>query len=543
MDDKMDRSGRSLIARAIADTVLVVGCLFIVMVGRLGYLSVFGSDATTSTGARDDFLATFVSGAVLVASITINTFYLTGIYRRTRHYQDRFKIAAIARSATVAQLVFAFVTFILWDFVEFPRSVLVPNWLLTTAALVTVRVYATRLTSVERLLGHIDVPGRQAPAETKRVLLVGGGGYIGSAVLRKLLDRGYRVRLLDLLLFGEEPIQDLVDHPNLELIRADFRQVHHAMRAVAGVDAVIHLGAIVGDPACALDEELTIKTNLMATRMLAEVAQCAGVDRFVFASTCSVYGAGDELLDESSTLNPLSLYAQSKIACEEVLEEMASDSFSPTILRFGTIYGLSGRTRFDLVVNLLTAKAITEGEITVFGGAQWRPFVHVDDAASAVVLALESPRELTHARTFNVGSNEQNLTIADVGQIVSEMVPEAELVTDGDDGERRDYRVDFTRIRRELGFRPRWTVQMGVQQVIDAFDSGEVTDYRDARYSNVKALSEHGIIGPETVDLRSDEEPITVVSMDYVMQFNHRGGRWVSDLVRDPTERRIEVSD
>ncbi len=229
--------------------------------------------------------------------------------------------------------------------------------------------------------------------DTKHVLVIGGGGYIGSALLPKLLDSGYHVRLLDLLLFGTEPIADVLDHPNLEIVQADFRQVDEVVAAVRGMDTLIHLGAIVGDPACALDEELTIEVNLMATRMIAEVAKGSGVKRFIFASTCSVYGASDEILDERSALNPVSLYARSKIASEKVLRKMADDRFAPVILRFGTIYGLSGRTRFDLVVNLLAAKALIDKQITVFDGDQWRPFVHVDDAAQAVFKVLEAPEK------------------------------------------------------------------------------------------------------------------------------------------------------
>ena len=164
---------------------------------------------------------------------------------------------------------------------------------------------------------------RGVESAVRRVLVIGGGGYIGSALLPKLLDAGYHVRLLDLLLYSTEPIQDVLSHPDLEVIQADFRQVDRVVEAMQDVDAVIHLGAIVGDPACALDEELTIEVNLMATRMIAEVAKGSGINRFIFASTCSVYGASDELLDEYSALNPVSLYARSKIASEQVLKNLA----------------------------------------------------------------------------------------------------------------------------------------------------------------------------------------------------------------------------
>jgi nucleoside-diphosphate-sugar epimerase len=326
--------------------------------------------------------------------------------------------------------------------------------------------------------------------EHPRVLVIGGAGYIGSALIPKLLERGYRVRLLDVFLYGRDPIEAFIDHPRLELVEADFRQVDRVVEAMMDVESVIHLGAIVGDPACALDEELTLEVNLMATRMIAEVAKGRGIKRFIFASTCSVYGASDAELNESSALNPVSLYAKSKIASEKVLLGMADDRFAPTILRFGTIYGLSGRTRFDLVVNLLTAKAVVEGKITVFGPDQWRPFMHVDDGASAVLLALEAPLSIVGREVFNVGSSAQNYTLGELGECIRSKVPTAELVITGTDGDRRNYRVDFSKIEERLAFKPKWSLEAGIEQVIRALESGDVRNYQDARYSNVKYLSE-----------------------------------------------------
>lgn len=332
--------------------------------------------------------------------------------------------------------------------------------------------------------------GRRPNGHSRTVLVTGGAGYIGSALLPKLLAQGYRVRLLDMLLYGAEPIAAILDHPRLDLVHADFRQIDRVVAAMHGVDAVIHLGAIVGDPACALDEELTIEVNLEATRTIANVAKGFGVDRFVFASTCSVYGASDGILDESSELNPVSLYASCKIAAENVLRPMADQGFTPVVLRFGTVYGLSGRIRFDLVVNLLAAKGMIERKITVFGGSQWRPFVHVDDVARAIVMAFEAPRPVVHNHVFNVGSDEQNYTIQEVGEIVHRVIPSAELETSGSDTDRRNYRVSFEKIRTMLSFTPRWTIERGVQQVVEAIRRGAVRDYRDAAYSNVKSLSE-----------------------------------------------------
>lgn len=359
---------------------------------------------------------------------------------------------------------------------------------------------------------YLNLPRLWKKPTQRTVLVIGGAGYIGSALLPKLLARGHRVRLLDRFFYGFEPVRNILNHRNLEIIRADFRRVEKLVECMEGVDAVIHLGAIVGDPACALDHDLTIEVNLMATRTIAEVAKGYGIRRFIFASTCSVYGAStdDELLTEESLLNPVSLYAITKLASEKVLMNLAGANFSPTCLRFSTIYGLSGRTRFDLVVNLLTAKGVMDGEITIEGGDQWRPFLHVDDAALALLHTLESPLPQIHQQVFNVGSDEQNYTIQQIGEIIKKMVPSAKLLNLGLDGDRRNYRADFKKIRKQLGFVPQWSVAEGIGQVIDVIRSGQVEDYRAAKYSNVKFLTE-------------EENPVSLVRHE---------SSWAYDLVK-----------
>jgi nucleoside-diphosphate-sugar epimerase len=223
--------------------------------------------------------------------------------------------------------------------------------------------------------------------------------------------------------------------------------------------------------------------------MIAEVAKGNGIRRFVFASSCSVYGASDITLNEKSFLNPVSLYARSKIASENVLLDLCDNSFEPVILRFGTIYGLSGRTRFDLVVNLLAAKAVVDGVITVYGKDQWRPFLHVQDAANAVVIALGARPESVAPIIFNVGSDEQNRTLGQVGELIQRMVPGSVLRCSEDNVDRRNYKVEFHRIRGVLGFHSTWTLQAGIQQVLDAILTGKVSNYEDPRYSNVKVMS------------------------------------------------------
>jgi nucleoside-diphosphate-sugar epimerase len=328
---------------------------------------------------------------------------------------------------------------------------------------------------------------------------VGGGGYIGSALVQRLLELGHKVRVLDLLLYGDASISEFYDDPNFELVRGDFRNIDTVVSASKGMDAIVHLGAIVGDSACSIDQDLTVEINLRATRTIAEVGKGFGVKRFVFASTCSVYGASDEILDERSALRPISLYARTKIESEKMLLSLTDATFAPTILRFGTVYGLSGRPRFDLVVNLLTAKAVQDGEVGIFGGAQWRPLVHVRDVAEAIVLTLQAPPYNVRGQVFNVGSNEQNHQIADLGPIIKEMIPTARIVTQPKE-DNRNYRVRFDKIRNVLNFQPRHTVRDGIQEIMDAFATGQITDYRDPRYNNFSFLKLNGELRPISVE-------------------------------------------
>lgn len=447
--------------------------------------------ATDSTRPRmAEVLSNQMSGyantAILTSAIGLIVFYFSGFYTRGRAYRGRFKAAIVTQAVAIVFLITAFARFMWADTFFIPRGALVMAAIVAAFMIVGSRLWSM----IWKQLGLINARSRPSEVDKPRhVLVIGGAGYVGSALLKKLLRKGYQVRVLDLFMFGDEPIQDMLGHKNLEIIQADFRQVDKVVEAMQGVDAVVHLGAIVGDPACALNEALTIEVNLAATRMIAEVAKASKISRFVFASTCSVYGASDELLDERSRLNPVSLYARSKIASEKVLLGMRDARFRPTILRFGTVYGLSGRTRFDLVVNLLVAKAYVDGKITVFGADQWRPFVHVEDTALSIMHVLEAPIETVGCQTFNVGSDEQNKTLGMIGDMVKARVPEAELIVSGSDGDRRNYKVDFGKIKNVLGYKPEFTLDDGISQILKAFLKGDVTDYQDSRYSNVKFLS------------------------------------------------------
>jgi nucleoside-diphosphate-sugar epimerase len=332
------------------------------------------------------------------------------------------------------------------------------------------------------------VPGVQpvsaASDDSEKILLIGGAGYIGSVMVRKMLQRGYKVRVLDSLLYGEQSIAELYADPNFELIVGDFRHVDTMVRAARGVDAIVHLGGIVGDPACQLDPEFAIEVNSVATRMISNVCTGFGIRRFIFASTCSVYGADDGILSEHSMPNPLGVYARSKVDSERILLEGANGIMSPTIMRMATVFGLSHRPRFDLVINLLTAKA-AEGEgITIFGGYQWRPFIHVGDVAKAFIKCLESSLEKVGHQIFNVGSNELNCQISDIGKMISDLLPGSRIERQRDLIDKRNYRVCFDKIRDTLDFTCDRTIQDGVSEISDAIHSGLIRDYRDARFSN-----------------------------------------------------------
>jgi nucleoside-diphosphate-sugar epimerase len=323
---------------------------------------------------------------------------------------------------------------------------------------------------------------------TSRVLVVGGAGFVGSVLVRDLLERGYAVSVLDAFMYGDDGLEELYGRDRLRVVQGDIRDVESVVRAMRDADAVVHLGGLVGDPACALDEQVTLDINLHATRTLAWVARGLGVTRFVFASSCSIYGAGDGILSEGSPLAPVSVYAQSKCDSEDLLLAMSDDTFAPCVLRFGTLYGLSSRPRFDLVVNLLTAKAVTEGQITVFGGDQWRPFLHVTDAALAVVLCLESDVSLIRGEIFNVGSDQDNHTLAEMAGLVAEQVPGSEVVLHDAADVEANYRVSFAKIHDQLGYRTQRSLGEGIAEIRDAVLNGEIMDYLDARYSNHKSL-------------------------------------------------------
>jgi nucleoside-diphosphate-sugar epimerase len=339
---------------------------------------------------------------------------------------------------------------------------------------------------------HVEPRHGCKQPRVKYVLVVGGAGYIGSVLVRKLLEEQYHVRVLDSLMFGDDAIRDLYSDPRFELMIGDFRTVEMTVRALRGMDAVIHLGAIVGDPACALDADYTLSVNTQAVRTIQEICRGYGVRRFLFASTCSVYGAQDHKINEHSPLAPVSLYAQSKIDAEQAILEMQNEEFHPTILRLATAFGMSHRMRFDLVVNLLTAQALNTSKITIFNGDQWRPFIHVKDIARAFVSCLEAPLELVAGQVFNAGDDDSNLTLRELGELVERLVPGTQVASRENSVDKRSYRVDFSKIRDELRFRCLTTVEAGIEEIVRQIRAGRFSDYQDMKYNNAAHLKSVG---------------------------------------------------
>jgi nucleoside-diphosphate-sugar epimerase len=324
-----------------------------------------------------------------------------------------------------------------------------------------------------------------------KVLVTGGAGYIGSHIVEQLLENGHDVRVLDSFLFGSDALEPFEDNPNLDLREGDIRHIEDLSYAMEDREAVIHMAGIVGDPACSINEQATQSVNIESTKSLIEVCKIHDIERLVFASTCSVYGASELMeLNEGSALNPLSLYAKSKIDAEEIILQSTHDKFSdpnditPTILRLGTIFGWSRRMRFDLVVNLLTAKAVLEDDIPVFGGEQYRPLVHCADAANAFVEVLEAEEEAVDRQIFNVGDNDLNYQIKEVGRIVEENVPDAEVRFVEHKEDDRTYRVSFDKINYNLGWEAEYDIADGVQEIREWMKEEGITDYEQDQFRN-----------------------------------------------------------
>ena len=322
-----------------------------------------------------------------------------------------------------------------------------------------------------------------------KVLVTGGAGYIGSVLVRQLLNKGYKVRVLDSLKFGGEALYDVMMHPNFEFFNGDIRDTVAVENALVGIDAIAHLAAIVGDPACKKFSEEANETNWTGSVALFEAAERAGVQRFVFASTCSNYGKMSDpnsFVTEESELRPVSLYAELKVKFEQyLLKERKDSKICSTALRFSTVYGFSPRIRFDLTVNEFTRNATMKGEQEIWGAQFWRPYCHVEDLARSVVLVFESEEEKVRANVFNVGTTEENYSKGMIIEEVCKVVPNVQVNYVEMNEDPRDYRVNFDKIKNELGYTITKKVPDGVKEIYTLLKTGVVTDAFASKFSNI----------------------------------------------------------
>lgn len=321
-----------------------------------------------------------------------------------------------------------------------------------------------------------------------RILITGGAGYIGSRLTQLLLGAGHQVRVLDHLAHGGESLLGVWCCPGFEFIRGDIRDRETVQTAVSGRDAVVHLAAVVGDPACSREPALARAINLDASLTLIEESRRAGVKRFVFASTCSNYGKmkdAEQYVDEQSELRPVSLYAETKVEVERaLLESDRKNGWCPTPLRFATIYGVSPRMRFDLTVNEFTLEMLTRKHLKVFGEQFWRPYIHVCDAARAIELVLSSPAPLVSGCVYNVGATDQNFQKQQLVELIRPHAPDAVIEFVHKTEDPRDYRVSFARISNQLGFKTTRNVSQGIAEIAQLVNGKVVRNLEDSRYRN-----------------------------------------------------------
>jgi nucleoside-diphosphate-sugar epimerase len=336
-----------------------------------------------------------------------------------------------------------------------------------------------------------------------KILVTGHDGYIGSVFTPMARAAGHEVSGLDAFWFegctlGPEP-------EALSAQRLDIRDTE--IEHLRGFDAVVHLAAISNDPLGHLDPARTYEINHHGSFRIAQLAKRAEVERFIFASSCSLYGAAspDDLLTESASFNPVTPYGESKVLAERAISQLADDDFSPVFLRNATVYGYSSHLRLDLVVNDLVASAFVTGDVLIKSdGTPWRPLVHVEDVCNAILAALVAPREAIHGEAFNIGRTPENHQVRDVADLITEVLPDSRITyADGGGPDARCYRVDFSKALERLpGFRPRWTVRDGAEELVDAYrrfglSANDLASPRFVRLGRIQALQLQGALGPD----------------------------------------------
>ena len=326
----------------------------------------------------------------------------------------------------------------------------------------------------------------------KSILVTGGAGYVGSGLLSELLLKGYSVTCVDKMIFGGESLLGLLHNKNFNFYHCDIndKEYFNTILSKNKYDGVIHLAAIVGDPACKLNSDLAVETNWESSKWLLDRCIQLGIPKFIFASTCSNYGKMDDpnaYVDENSKLAPVSLYAELKVKFEKYMLNGIKkiDSFSPTSLRFSTVYGLSKRMRFDLTVNEFTKDLVLGKELVVFGEQFWRPYCHVNDFSNAFITVLNSPYEKVAYNVFNVGDTKENYTKQMLVNEIKKLLPNSKIKYVAKNEDPRDYRVNSDKIKKELGFEITMTVPDGIMEIKRVIQEKLIQDPEDQKYYNI----------------------------------------------------------
>jgi len=474
----------------------ILDIFLIVLASYLAFLLKFDAQIPTTR------LTNFFAFIILALAITPIVFYFFNLYRISWSYVSLTDLPTIGRGVVASVLLIGTVLYFFRNhpyvykyFLGFPRSVIFIYGILLLFLISLLR-FSKRIywQLIRSKTGVLRVKDYEFPLtskvlnenQIKNILVTGGAGYIGSVLVRKLIKAGYKVKVIDKLLFGAKPVRKLKSSPNFTLVQGDILDTDLLKKMLVDVDAVVHLAAIVGEPACLSKKDIALKTNYLGTIYLARLCKAYGIKKFIYTSTCSTYGQQEEkdFLKEKSQLRPVDFYGETKIYAEREIMKLMDKDFAPTILRFSTIYGLSPRMRFDLVVNALTKKAVKDKEIFIFGGDQWRPLAHVDDIARAIFLVLRSPLSKVGNQVFNVGGNKENYLISQVGDLVKECIPGIKVETVDKIDDKRSYQVDFSKIEKTLGFKTKKTVKDGIIEINNAIKEGRFDDLEDKIYYN-----------------------------------------------------------
>lgn len=324
----------------------------------------------------------------------------------------------------------------------------------------------------------------------KTIFITGGSGYLGEVLIKKLLKKKYKIINLDPMFFSSSSFNQFKNKNIKNFIGVtEDKYILNEIFQNNKIDTIIHLSGVSNDPTALLDSKLTEKSNVFATKLLVNMAKKNKVKKFLFASSCSVYGfTGDKkAVNEKSKLNPLSAYSKSKVIGEKIVLKEKSKKFKVNCLRMGTLYGPSPRMRFDLALNVMVGSAIQEKEIIINGGDQWRPFLHIEDAADAFIKLLENNNKKLNGQIYNVGSNTENYQIKNLAYTIKKLIPEGKIKF-RKNFDNRSYKGNFDKIKKHLKWEPKKKIQDGAKSVIELFKKGKIKNFKDKNYYNIKRL-------------------------------------------------------